>query len=142
MKENAYAFTPEGIKNVTAELEQLRLEKKNHATKVSEGEGEFLSERIGLLESLLNHAEPVNAASAEGIVKIGATVVLRDAEFQDETEFMLVNRFEADPVACKLSDESPLGRKLLGKKRGERITVETPEGPIVYEVLNVEYRNG
>jgi transcription elongation factor GreA len=87
--------------------------------------------RILGLEQQLRNARVVDAehVSTES-VSIGAKVTLKDLATKKNTE--------ADPRAHKLSSESPLGKAVIGKKKGEKITVTTPRGPIEYQVMKIQ----
>lgn len=94
--------------------------------------------RIIVLEHTLKHATIVkHNAAKKDIVQIGSKVVLKDLEFDEELEYSIVGATEADPVAGKISNLSPLGSELLGKKKGTTINVSSPGGMVKYEILEV-----
>ncbi len=70
-------------------------------------------------------------------VQIGSKVKLRDEEFDEILDYYVVGATEADPVAGKISNLSPLGSELMGKKKGTKISVNSPGGIVVYEILEV-----
>ncbi|MEL7648189.1 MAG: transcription elongation factor GreA [Sedimentibacter sp.] len=94
--------------------------------------------RIIVLEHTLKYAKIVkhNAANKD-IVQIGSKVVLKDIEFDEVLDYSIVGATEADPVAGKISNLSPLGSELMGKKRGTTINVASPGGLVKYEILEV-----
>lgn len=95
--------------------------------------------RIDELEQLLKDAEVVDTDEGdENKVRIGSTVKLLDVEFEEEMTFRIVGASEASSLQGKLSNESPVGRALIGREAGEDVTVETPEGDIVYRILSIE----
>lgn len=92
---------------------------------------------IAKLESLLARAKIVTGgATAE--VRIGSVVYCtRSANGSQDEQFMIVGREEADPIKGKISNESPLGRAFLGKKKNEKIVVSTPKGSVEYIITNI-----
>ncbi|WP_326907546.1 transcription elongation factor GreA [Sedimentibacter sp. MB31-C6] len=94
--------------------------------------------RIIVLEHTLKHVKIVkHNKKNKDIIQIGSKVKVKDLEFDEEMEFSLVGATEADPVGGKISNLSPLGSELLGKKKGERIDVASPGGNVRYEILEV-----
>jgi transcription elongation factor GreA len=71
------------------------------------------------------------------VVGLGTRVKLKDLEYQDEFEYMIVSSAEADPGEAKISDESPVGEALIGKKPGDIIEVEVPAGIVRYQVMAI-----
>ena len=71
------------------------------------------------------------------IVSIGSKVLLKDIEFDEDVEYYIVGSTEADPSEGKISDESPVGKALLGHRVGDRVEVEVPSGMIEFEVLEI-----
>lgn len=97
-----------------------------------------LEGRIKDLEWVLDHAEIVERPDGMGaMVHLGTVAVIRDLEFDEEMEITLVGAFEADPISGLISIISPLGKALLGRAAGEKITVETPRGEAAYEIVSV-----
>lgn len=96
--------------------------------------------RIAELENILRRAEIIQKPSA-GIVEVGVKVVAEKSEAKaskgDVCEFLIVGPEEANPAANKISHESPIGRALLGKKKGERADVFTPKGAVYYKILDI-----
>jgi transcription elongation factor GreA len=141
MKEQPVRFTPEGIKAFTAELEQLKKKREEKRRADPKADVSFFDKRIGELNTLMEGATVFGKPQSEDVVETGAFVKLRDTEFHEDVEYRVVNRFEADPLTNKCSEESPIGRALAGRKVGDQITVETTGGSLTYEILAVEYRN-
>ena len=73
------------------------------------------------------------------MINIGSYVTVRDVEFDDVEEYRIVGTSEADPMQNKISNESPLGSALLGKRQGQTIKVNAPAGMLEYEILNVSH---
>lgn len=94
--------------------------------------------RIIVLEHTIKHSKIVKHNEKDkDMVQIGSKVKLKDIEFDEILEYSIVGATEADPVVGKISNLSPLGSELLGKKKGEKINVNSPGGIVAYEVLEV-----
>jgi transcription elongation factor GreA len=97
----------------------------------------LLEGRIGELRALLAAAEPIeDGASRDGIIRLGAKIKIRHAD-GEEASYLLVGPAEADPRRGRISEESPIGRALVGRKKNEEVTAETPSGPERLVVLDV-----
>lgn len=97
---------------------------------------EFLDGRIGELEDVVNNMKVMDGNGGhKGVVDIGTKVSVKvGAKTQ---EFTLVGEWEADPVNQKISHSSPLGQVLMGKKKGDKVTVEAPAGKVIYEIVAI-----
>lgn len=102
-----------------------------HAAKEELGN---IDRRLRELKLLLRFAD-VSQNKETDIVAFGSIVKVYDG--QNEIEFTIVSAIEADPVDMKISDVSPIGRALLGKKIGEEVVIETPGGKMSYKVLEI-----
>jgi transcription elongation factor GreA len=71
------------------------------------------------------------------VVSIGATVQVKDLEFDEIVEYMIVGSVEADPYELKISNESPVGKSLIGSRVGEIVEIQIPDGITRYEVLQI-----
>lgn len=97
----------------------------------------LLEGRIGELRALLASAEPIeDGASSDGIIRLGAKIRIRHAD-GEEASYLLVSPAEADPRRGRISEESPIGRALVGRKKNEEVTADTPSGPEHLVVLDV-----
>lgn len=96
-----------------------------------------LESRIGDLRSLLASAEPMGKHELDGTVHLGDTVRLRD-DTGDESTYILVSPAEADPRRGRISEQSPIGRVLVGRRAGEQVVAETPGGPMQLDILAIE----
>ena len=97
----------------------------------------LLEGRIGELRALLAAAESIeDGASRDGIIRLGAKIKIRHAD-GEEASYLLVSPAEADPRRGRISDDSPIGRSLLGRKKNEEVTADTPSGPERLVVLDV-----
>lgn len=142
MKETSFVFTPEGIETLIGEMEQLKAQREEKKRMDKSSDMGFLNERIQELEELVAHASVTEGTGpADHSIETGAVVKLRDVQFKEEVEYTVVNRFEADPLKNKLSEESPLGRVLISKHPGDQVSVAGPGDPLAYEIMAVEYRN-
>ncbi len=91
--------------------------------------------RIGEIEHILKNAEVISAPKKKDIIELGNTVVLKNAK--GEKKFTIVGSVQADPMDGKISDESPIGMALLGKKLGEEVEIKTPAETTSYKITNI-----
>ncbi|MEG2936376.1 MAG: transcription elongation factor GreA [Clostridium sp.] len=152
-----HIMTYEGIKKLEDELEYLKTVKRKEITekiKVALGYGDlsenseydeakneqaFVEGRIIQLENMLRNTTVVDENELpKDSVAIGSKVLVKDYEFDEEIEFQLVGSAEVDPYQSKISDESPVGNALMGKKAGDIIEVSTPDGINKYEILEIK----
>ncbi|MEO8581100.1 MAG: GreA/GreB family elongation factor [Patescibacteria group bacterium] len=91
--------------------------------------------RLRDLKHLITHGEVVTA-SKSGFISFGSTITLQNAA--KKMTFTLVSEFESDPAQGKLSDSSPIGQAVKGKKIGDSVVVVTPNGEMMYEIASVE----
>ena len=96
--------------------------------------------RIVELEQMIKTAVIIDtsASSKEGKVSLGCTVVLKDMETDEEETYTLVGTTEADPFENKISNESPVGKAVIGKKIGDVVIAVTPAGELSYKILEVK----
>ena len=98
-----------------------------------------LYSKIAEVKNLLENAEIVEVeVVAKGVVGIGSKVRVMDMEDSSETDFQLVGSQEANPMQGKISDDSPIGKALMGHKKDEVVTVEAPAGSMKFKILSVE----
>lgn len=149
-------YTQEGYDLLVKELNYLKNEKREEikeAIAVARSFGD-LSEnaeydearndqakteaRISELEELIENAVIVDEESIDvSIINIGSTVKVLDVEENEEIEYSIVGSIEADPFENKISDQSPIGRALVGNKVGDTVSVEVPDGTIKLKILDV-----
>lgn len=156
MSEQEVILTREGLKQLVDELENLRTVKRaevkerlkeaialgdlseNSEYDDAKNEQAFMEGRILELEKMIRNAKVIDEdAHQEGTVTVGSLVRVKDIEFDEINEYRLVGTVEADPMNNRISNESPVGRALLGRKKGEIVDVEVPAGIIKYEILEV-----
>ena len=148
MTEKKVVLTYDGLKNMEAELENLKtVRRKDVAEKIKEARGQGdLSEnaeyeaeieaRIVQLEKMLRNAEVIDEEEgAKDTISLGTTVTVLDVEFDEEMEYTIVGSAEADPMNGRISNESPVGMALLGHKKDDIIMIETPDGEVEFKVL-------
>ncbi len=97
--------------------------------------------RIAEIENILTHAVVFDESAEEdmiGVVGLGCTVKVRDVEFDETEVYVIVGSQEANPMASLISDDSPFGKAMLGKRIGDVVEYESPMGPVRFEILAVE----
>ncbi len=104
-----------------------------HAARDAQGK---LEDRIQQIEYTLKYAEVVEKP-ADGSIAVGCTVIIQKVGESNTRTFVVVGSEETDMLSGKISYKSPIGQALIGKKKGNTITVATPKGEIEYEILSV-----
>ncbi|MBQ9443193.1 MAG: transcription elongation factor GreA [Lachnospiraceae bacterium] len=151
-----YEMTQEGYDELEAELEELtNVKLKEIAQKLGEAreqgdlsenaeydaaknEQSEIAGRIDKIKHMLKFAVVISKDSNEkGKVGMGSVVKLLDMEFKDEVEYKIVGPTEANSLKNKLSNESPVGRAILGHKKGDTVKVETKVGTLKYKIMGV-----
>jgi transcription elongation factor GreA len=141
-------ITPEGLEKLKEEIEHLSTEKRREvAERIKEArefgdiaenaeyddaknEQALLEQRIAQLEERLRRATVIDKKSlGTEEVQVGSVVHVKDQKTGDSQKFQIVGSTEADPLEQKLSNESPIGKALIGHKRNDVVTVEVPRGP-------------
>lgn len=92
--------------------------------------------RISEIEHILANVQIITAPKSDGKVVLGSTVVLKSKDGKTK-EFQVVGTVEADPLNGKISDESPIGQALLGKKEGQEVEIKTPADTTTYEIVDI-----
>ena len=97
-----------------------------------------LEERILKLENMIRKAKIINEDEMNvDVVSVGLKVTVEDAKSKEKMEFTIVGSTEADPFAGKISNESEVGRNLLGRKKGETVDVVVPDGVLTYKIVDI-----
>lgn len=149
-------LTQEGLKKLEEELHYLKATKRGEvAERIKEARGHgdlsenseydaaceeraMVEARISTLEEQLKNAQVVDQSDLKSdIVSVGSTVRVLDYEFDEEIEYSIVGMTESDPAKNKISDQSPVGKALLGKKAGETVVVTAPGGEYTYKILEI-----
>jgi transcription elongation factor GreA len=104
-----------------------------HAAKDEQGRNEA---RIEEIEHILQNAEIISTPKDDNKVRLGSTVKLK-SEGGKSKEFQVVGTVEADPLNGKISDESPIGQALMGKKEGEAVEIKTPAETLSYKIVDI-----
>ena len=108
-----------------------------HGARESQG---LLHAKINMLRDKLNRAHLIDPSKLpKGVVVMGCTVRVRDLEFDDEEEFVLVGAGEEDYDAGRILVTSPLAQGLISKKKGERVEIEVPAGTLKFEILEIRF---
>lgn len=158
MSENQKAYlTEEGYESLKRELDELvNVTRVELAQKLKEAVAQgdlkenadyhdakerqsFIEGRIQELEETLRNAVIIEKSeNSDGIVQIGDTVTIRESGTKDDETYMIVGSAEANAAEGKISNQSPIGQALIGKKKGQKIAVETPSGQIEFKIRKVE----
>ncbi len=105
----------------------------------AKNEQAFVEGRIVQIENILKTAKVIDDEDIQtDIVSVGCRVTLRDVELGDEVEYLIGGSAEADPINLKISNESPVGKALIGKTIGSIVDIIVPDGVIKYEILNIK----
>ena len=147
-----YRLTQEGVDELKAELNGLvgqrvhvadRIKQARELGDLSENaeyqtareEQDRLETRISELEHVLQNSEIIKKPKNDGQVRLGSTVSLRNSG--KPLQFRIVGTMEADPAHGKISDESPIGKALMGKKVGDKAELKTPAGTHAYKIVEI-----
>ncbi|KAF1083787.1 Transcription elongation factor GreA [Sporotomaculum syntrophicum] len=156
MSDKEVILTIEGLKKLEVELEQLKsVSRREVALRIKQAiefgdisenseyedaknEQAFIEGRILMLEKMLRNAKIIDDENlGTEVVSIGSTVLLRDIEFDEEFQCTIVGSAEADPEENKISNESPVGKSILGKSKGETVEVIVPAGALKYKIVDI-----
>ena len=154
---NKTFLTAEGARKLQEELDLLRNVKRQELAErlrfaIKQGdlsenadyaaakeEQSFLEGRILELERMLRDIVILDeTATKQGVARLGSRVTVVEQGFPDRETFQLVGRAEADPAQGKISNESPLGQKLIGKRVGDAVRVAAPGGKTIFKIVAVE----
>jgi transcription elongation factor GreA len=149
-------LTKDGYDKIVTELENLiTVRRKEVAERIKEAisygdisenseydsaknEQAELEDRINKLENMLRKAKIIDENEISGDqVSVGLKVKVREAASSEETEYSIVGSTEADPFEGKISNESLVCSALLGKKKGDEVEIQVPDGTFVYEIVDI-----
>lgn len=154
-KKDECLLTSEGFLNLEEELNELKTVKRPRvieALKDARAQGDLsenadydaarndqaqIEARIKELEYMIDHAKIIEDTVEDGVVGLGTTVTIAYVEDGDEEEYKLVGSLEANPFENKISNESPIGKAILGKKIGDVVSVESPNGSYDVKIIAV-----
>jgi transcription elongation factor GreA len=155
--EREVLLTPEGLQKLKTEVENLRnAGRRQVAERIAEAlhsggelsenqeyldakeEQARLEQRIALLEERIANARVIRRTrKPPDVVGVGTRVRLKDMDANETVEYRIVGSAEADPAQQKLSNESPVGRAIIGHKKGEVVEVAAPRGSLKYKILDI-----
>lgn len=153
--EKEILLTKEGMAELEKELEYLKTVKRREiAQRIKEAialgdisenseydeaknEQAQIERRISVIEQTLRKARVIEANNNSDEVGLGSTVVLKDLEFDEEFTYTVVGSAEANPSKNKISNESPVGKAILGRKKGEIVDVTVPAGVVQYQIVDI-----
>lgn len=156
MTDREVILTAQGLKKLEDELELLKtVRRREIAEKIKQAiafgdisenseydeaknEQAQVEDRINRLETMLRKAVVIDEEDINTeIVSVGTTVQIKDFEYDEIVEYMIVGSTEADPYDLKISNESPVGRALIGSKVGDVVEVQVPDGITKYEIIKI-----
>ena len=157
MADKKHILTYAGLKQYENELQELKVVKRKEvAQKIKEAreqgdlsenaeydaakdEQRDIEARIEEIEKILKNAEVVVEDEVDvDKINVGCTVSVLDMEYDEEMEFRIVGSSEANSLKGKISNESPVGRALMGRSVGDVVNVETQAGEFQYKILNIQ----
>ncbi|MCT6821976.1 MAG: transcription elongation factor GreA [Lactobacillus apis] len=157
MPEKSYPMTAEGKEKLEAELKNLKLVKRpevierikvarsygdlseNSEYDAAKDEQSHLEDRINVVEEMLKYAHVVDANSSDpDEVAVGKTVTYTEVGEDDPETYTIVGSDESDPMNGKISNDSPIAQAILGKKKGQTVTITTPGGKFDVVIIKVE----
>ncbi len=148
-----FRLTKEGASEIEEELKELISQRGSIAERIKTArefgdlsenaeysaaiqEQEHVEGRIAEIERILQNVEIIKKPKRDNCVQLGSLVRLRAATGKTQ-KFQVVGTVEADPLNGKISDESPIGRVLLGKKEGEEVEIKTPAETVAYKIVDI-----
>ena len=150
-------LTEDGLHKIKEELEYLTTTRRREVAQMiaeAKAEGDisenagydeaktaqgFLEGKIRELENILKRAQVIKEdMGKQNVVSIGRTVIVREVDTDFNETYTIVGSLEADPANGRVSNESPMGRALLGKKVGAKVVVDSPGGKIKFEIVKLE----
>jgi transcription elongation factor GreA len=151
-------LTPEGYTQLKTELDHLRTNRRREVAERIAAAREFgeiaenaeyddakneqmmLEHRIAQLEERLRNAQLIDTKRVDtSVVSIGSVVRLRDVDAKETVEYFIVGSAEANPAEKKLSNESPVGKAIIGRKKGETVEVATPKGAkLKFKIMEIK----
>ena len=156
-EEKTFPMTLEGKQKLEEELEDLKMKRRpevikrikiarsygdlseNSEYESAKDEQAFVEGRISQIENMLQYAEIIDNEDVDkDEVSMGRKVTIKELPDEEPESYQIVGESESDPFNGKISNESPLGAALIGKKKGDTVKVEAPVGEIEYTVVSVK----
>jgi transcription elongation factor GreA len=156
MPEKEVVLTVAGLRKLEAELDYLkRVKRREIAERIKQAieygdisenseyddaknEQAFVEGKIARLENILRNARIISDEDVgTDVVQVGSKVILEDYDEKNRIEFTIVGPHEADPIEQKISDESPVGKALLGHRVGDLVDVVVPAGTVRYRIMGI-----
>jgi transcription elongation factor GreA len=150
-------LTPEGYEKLKQEIEYLRNDRRREvADRIrvarefgdiaenaeyddAKNEQAMLEHKIAQLEERLLHARVIDTGDVDtSVVSVGSKVRLRDVDAKETVEYHIVGSAEANPAEQKLSNESPVGKAIMGRKKGETVEVAAPRGSLKFKIMDIK----
>jgi transcription elongation factor GreA len=150
-------LTPEGYENLKQELDYLRGDRRREVAERirvarefgdiaenaeyddAKNEQAMLEHKIAQLEERLANARLIDSSIDTSVVSVGSRVRLRDLDLKETVEYHIVGSAEANPAEQKLSNESPVGKAIIGRKKGETVEVQTPRGSkLKFKIMEIK----
>jgi transcription elongation factor GreA len=150
-------LTREGYEKLTQEIEYLSTEKRREVAERirvarefgdiaenaeyddAKNEQAMLEHRIALLEERMRDARVIEKSEITAdVVSIGSHVRLKDVDANETVEYHIVGSAEANPAENKLSNESPVGKAIIGRKKGETVEVTAPRGTLKFKIMDIK----
>jgi len=156
MSEHTIYLTSDGLKKLEQELEYLRTVRRQEIAQRlraaleeedtlenaeyddAKNEQAFVEGRILTLENMLKNAVIIEEGKASDEVRVGSQVTVVEVGSNSKETYRLVGSAEADPIQGRISNESPLGRALLGHRVGDEVVVEAPAGTLRFRIVAIE----
>jgi len=158
-----HLLTPEGLQKIQVELEFLSTTKRTEVAErltvaLNDGQDDefvdnaeldsaradqaFLEGRILEIQEVLRYYELIEAVSSTDVVQIGSfvTIIEEDDDEAEDERYHLVGAAEADPRNGRISNESPLGKELLGQKVGDVVSIEAPVGIVSFTIVSIDIK--
>lgn len=152
MIKKVFNLTPEGVEELKSEHEGLVAQRVHVAERIKAArelgdlsenaeyqtareEQDRLEAKISEIEHILQNSQLIKRPRSDGFVRLGSSVTLKDGG--KNLEFQIVGTMEADPLNGKISDESPIGKALIGKQVGDKAEIKTPTGQHSYKIASI-----
>lgn len=155
-EEKTFPMTEEGKNKLEEELEELKIKTRpevierikiarsfgdlseNSEYESAKDEQSMVESRISTIENMLHNAEIINNNDVDkDEVSLGKTVEFKELPDEEPEEYTIVGAAEADPMAGKISNDSPIAKALLGKRKGDEVSIATPAGSMQVKILSV-----